>query len=156
MSWPSLLTIIELHAPICNGQPSYINNPPVAKLLAPVCTSECLSNSTNLSTCNEDNLLLSSPKTWWQGSSHSWDNHFFNKSDKVEQLSSFPLSYAMTIHLASISTNGKVPHLHMQLKTLVRIRKFEHMWQRELALDNFILVIPFIWVLNSRHGEVTQ
>ena len=31
----------------------------------------------------EDNLLLSSPKAWQQGSSHYWDSHFFNKSDKV-------------------------------------------------------------------------
>ena len=30
----------------------------------------------------QDNLFLSSRKAWWQGSSHSWDTPFFNKSNK--------------------------------------------------------------------------
>ena len=66
-----------------------------------------LSNTVNLSTDGKDNLLLSSPKTWWQSSSHSWDSHFFHKSDKVGQPSSLIILYAMAIHLVSTSANGK-------------------------------------------------
>ena len=50
-----------------------------------------------LKTGGEGNLLLSFPKTWWQGSSHSWDSHFFHKSHKVGQPSSFMLPYAMAL-----------------------------------------------------------
>jgi hypothetical protein len=50
-----------------------------AKSLAPVYTSKGLPNSANLSTGGEDYLFLSSPKTWWQNSSHSWDSHFFQQ-----------------------------------------------------------------------------
>ena len=118
MSWLSSLTTIELHAPICNGHPSYINNPPLAKSITPVCTSKGLSNATNLSTGGEENFVLSSPKTWWKGSSHSWDSHFFHKSDKVGQPSSFMLSYAIAIHLTSTSANGKISRPRMHLKGL--------------------------------------
>ena len=67
MSWPSLLTTIEFHALICNGHPSYINNPPMAKSLAPVYTSKGLSNSANLSMSCKNNLFLSSPKVGDKG-----------------------------------------------------------------------------------------
>ena len=40
-------------------------------------------NSTNLSTGGEDDALLSFPKAWWQSSSHYWDSHVSNKSNKV-------------------------------------------------------------------------
>ena len=43
MSWLSFLTIIELHAIICNGHPTCINNN------TPICTSKGLSISANLS-----------------------------------------------------------------------------------------------------------
>ena len=62
MQWPSML---HWHRPM-------------AKLFAPICTSKGLSNSTNLSMGSKDNLLMSSPKIWWQISSHSWDSHFFS------------------------------------------------------------------------------
>jgi hypothetical protein len=64
MNWLSPLTTIELHALINNGHPTYINNPPMAKSLAPVYISKNLSNSTNLNTGCENNLLLSPPKAW--------------------------------------------------------------------------------------------
>ena len=76
MQWPSILH----------------QHPPMVKSLAPVCTSKGLSKSANLSTGGEENLLLSSPKTWWQGSSHSWDSHFLHKPDKVRQPWSLMLS----------------------------------------------------------------
>ena len=79
MSWPLFLTTIKLHDHIGNGHSSYINNPPMAKSLAPVCTSKGLLNSTNLSTCGEDNVPLSSPKTWWQSSSTFGIGIFFQQ-----------------------------------------------------------------------------
>ena len=134
MSWLSSLTTIELHAPIYNGHPSYINNWPLAKSLTPVCTSKGLSNSKNLSTAGEENLLSSSPKTWWQCSSHFWDSQFFHKSDKVGQSSSFMIPYAMAMHLASTFANGKVIRPRMHLKRFVKLREPDHGRQRELAL----------------------
>ena len=135
MSWPSFLTIIEVHAPICTGHPSYINNPPMAKSLTPVCTSKGLSNSANLSMGCKDNLLLNSPKTWWQGSSHSWDSHILHKLNKVRQASSFMLSYAMVIHLGSTSANGKILRLHVHFKMLAKTRVLDHILQKERALE---------------------
>ena len=58
-----LAVSFDNHRPSCNGHPSCINNPPMANLLAPVSlTSKVLSNFVNLSTSDEDNLILSSPK----------------------------------------------------------------------------------------------
>ena len=108
MSWLSSLTTIEPHASICNGHLSYINNPPLAKSFAPVCTSKGLSNSANLSTGGEENLVLSSPKTWRQASSYFWDSYFWHKSDKVRQPSNFMLPCTMAIHFASTCVNDKV------------------------------------------------
>lgn len=81
---PSPLTTIALQDPICNGHLSCIINPPMTKLLAPVCTSKGLPKFANLSTGGKKNALLSSSRVWWQGSFHSRDSHFFlNKLDKV-------------------------------------------------------------------------
>jgi len=76
ISWSSPLTTIELHALINNGHPTCINNASMVKSLTPVYISKDLSSSANLNTGGENNLLLSSPKAWWQSSSHSWDSHF--------------------------------------------------------------------------------
>src|ERR1700737_1476582 len=108
-------------------------HPPMVKSLAPICTSKGLSNSTNLTTGGEETLLLSSSKTWWQGSSHSWDSHFLHKSRKVGQPSSLMLSYAMVIRNESTSANGKVTRPRMHLKRFVKVRKLKHGQRRELA-----------------------
>jgi hypothetical protein len=62
INWLSSLTAIELHALINNGHPTCINNPPMAKSIAPVYISKDLSNSANLNTGGKNNLLLSFPK----------------------------------------------------------------------------------------------
>jgi hypothetical protein len=64
INWLSPLTTIELHALRNNGHPTCINNPPMAKSLAPLYISKKLSNSANLNTGGENNLLLSFPKAW--------------------------------------------------------------------------------------------
>jgi hypothetical protein len=46
MTWLSPLTTIELHAFICNGHPSCMNAPPIAKSFTPICISKDLSNFT--------------------------------------------------------------------------------------------------------------
>ena len=135
MSWPSPLTTIELHAPICNGHPSYINHLPLPKSLAPICISKGLSKSANLSTGGANYLLLSSPKAWWQGSSHYWDSFFLNKSNKVGQPLRFMFLSAMAILRAMTSANGKALCLHMHLRMLVKIRELHCMWHKELALE---------------------
>jgi hypothetical protein len=110
-------------------------HPPMVKLLAPVCTSKGLSNFANLSTGGEENLVLSSLKTWWQGSSHFWDSHFLHKLDKVGQPSSFMLLYAMAIHFASTSANAKVTRPRMHLKRFVKVRELKHGRRRELVFE---------------------
>ena len=122
MTWLSPLTTIDFHVPICNGHPSYISNMSIKKSLTPVRTSKGLSNSTNLSTGGEDNMVLSYPNTWWQGSSDFWDIHFLYNLDKVRQPLSLMLSYAIVIHLGSASP-----------KMLVKTQELDHMWQRKLA-----------------------
>jgi hypothetical protein len=108
----------------------------LAKSFIPVCTSKGLSNSANLSTGGEENLLLSSSKTWWQGSSHSWDSHFLHKLDKVGQPSSFMLLYAMAIHFASTSANAKVTRPRMHLKRFVKVRNLSTGGEENLFLSS--------------------
>src|ERR1700738_2293664 len=110
-------------------------HPPMVKSFVPTCTSKGLSNSANLTTGGEETLLLSSSKTWWQGSSHSWDNHFLHKPDKVRQPLSLLLSYAMVTHLGSTSANGKVTRPRMHLKRFVKVRELKHGRRRELAFE---------------------
>ena len=92
------------HALICNVHTSYINNSPMAKWFGPIWNSKRFVKLRKLEHGPQIQLAL---KAWWQRASHSWDSHFFRKSDKVKQSSCLMLLYTMAIHLVSTSANGK-------------------------------------------------